>query len=121
MGEFQWGAIDMLGRSTCALQLTAAVAVRPRACSCSSVLAQHCPTLFTLAHVDACCPARITYVLVFCVSVKVREAQLAQYNYILVVGEEEKTARTVNVRTRDNVVHGMYKVCGVWVRRGEGM
>jgi len=37
---------------------------------------------------------------------KVREAQLAQYNYILVVGEEEKTKRTVNVRTRDNEVHG---------------
>jgi hypothetical protein len=42
--------------------------------------------------------------------VKVREAQLAQYNYILVVGEAEKLARTVNVRTRDNVVHGMRQV-----------
>ncbi|GLC55278.1 hypothetical protein PLESTB_000967300 [Pleodorina starrii] len=41
---------------------------------------------------------------------KVREAQLAQYNYILVVGEAEKTAQTVNVRTRDNVVHGMFKL-----------
>ena len=40
-----------------------------------------------------------------------REAQLAQYNYILVVGEAEKEACTVNVRTRDNVVHGMFKVC----------
>lgn len=39
-----------------------------------------------------------------------REAQLAQYNYILVVGEEEKKAQTVNVRTRDNVVHGMFQV-----------
>ncbi|KAI3432854.1 hypothetical protein D9Q98_010437 [Chlorella vulgaris] len=37
---------------------------------------------------------------------KVREAQLAQFNYILVVGEEEKAAGTVNVRTRDNHVHG---------------
>ncbi|GAB4814792.1 hypothetical protein N2152v2_001838 [Parachlorella kessleri] len=41
---------------------------------------------------------------------KVREAQLAQYNYILVVGEAEKEAGTVNVRTRDNHVHGMHKV-----------
>ena len=37
---------------------------------------------------------------------KVREAQLEQYNYILVVGKEEEDAQTVNVRTRDNVVHG---------------
>eukprot|EP00198_Chlamydomonas_reinhardtii_P006862 XP_001696198.1 threonine-tRNA ligase [Chlamydomonas reinhardtii] len=44
---------------------------------------------------------------------KVREAQLAQYNYILVVGEAEKTAQTVNVRTRDNVVHGMFKLSDV--------
>lgn len=41
---------------------------------------------------------------------KVREAQLAQYNYILVVGEAERQARTVNVRTRDNVVHGMHQL-----------
>ncbi len=37
---------------------------------------------------------------------KVREAQLAQYNYILVVGDEEVAKETVNVRTRDNVQHG---------------
>jgi threonyl-tRNA synthetase len=41
---------------------------------------------------------------------KIREAQLAQYNYILVVGEKEKTDRTANVRTRDNVVHGEKKL-----------
>lgn len=41
---------------------------------------------------------------------KVREAQLNQYNYILVVGEEESKAGTVNVRTRDNIVHGMHSV-----------
>ena len=35
-----------------------------------------------------------------------REAQLEQYNYILVVGAEEVESRTVNVRSRDNVVHG---------------
>ncbi|XP_011298382.1 threonine--tRNA ligase, cytoplasmic isoform X2 [Fopius arisanus] len=37
---------------------------------------------------------------------KIRNAQLAQFNFILVVGEKEKAAGTVNVRTRDNVVHG---------------
>jgi len=41
---------------------------------------------------------------------KIRESQLAQYNYILVVGEQEAAARTVNVRTRDNVVHGAKKL-----------
>jgi len=41
---------------------------------------------------------------------KIRESQLAQYNYILVVGEQEETSRTVNVRTRDNVVHGTKKI-----------
>ena len=29
-----------------------------------------------------------------------------RYNYILVVGEEERCSNTVNCRTRDNVVHG---------------
>eukprot|EP00899_Mesostigma_viride_P012864 jgi/Mesvir1/21579/Mv04019-RA.1 len=37
---------------------------------------------------------------------KIREAQLAQFNYIIVVGAEEQESKTVNVRTRDNVVHG---------------
>jgi threonyl-tRNA synthetase len=41
---------------------------------------------------------------------KVREAQVAQYNYILVIGQEEVNAKTVNVRTRDNVVHGVRTV-----------
>ncbi|XP_044737095.1 threonine--tRNA ligase 1, cytoplasmic isoform X2 [Chrysoperla carnea] len=41
---------------------------------------------------------------------KVRNAQLAQFNFILVVGEKEKTNGTVNVRTRDNVVHGEYSI-----------
>jgi len=44
---------------------------------------------------------------------KVREAQLAQYNYILVVGEKEQAEVTVNVRTRDNIVHGMHKLDAV--------
>lgn len=37
---------------------------------------------------------------------KVRNAQLAQFNFILVVGDVEKQNRTVNVRTRDNKQHG---------------
>jgi len=37
---------------------------------------------------------------------KIRDAQLAQYNYILVVGEKESENGCVNIRTRDNVVHG---------------
>lgn len=41
---------------------------------------------------------------------KVRNAQLAQYNFIFVVGEKEMNAGTVNVRTRDNVVHGEFTI-----------
>jgi len=37
---------------------------------------------------------------------KIRNAQLAQFNFIFVVGEREKSSETVNVRTRDNKVHG---------------
>lgn len=37
---------------------------------------------------------------------KIRNAQTSQYNYILVVGPREMAEGTVNVRTRDNVVHG---------------
>ncbi|XP_063803226.1 threonine--tRNA ligase, mitochondrial [Pseudophryne corroboree] len=37
---------------------------------------------------------------------KIRKAQLAQYNFILVVGEKEKLNSTVNVRTRDRRQHG---------------
>jgi len=37
---------------------------------------------------------------------KIRNAQLAHYNFILVVGDKEQTSNTVNVRTRDNKVHG---------------
>ncbi|MBD3310561.1 threonine--tRNA ligase [Candidatus Woesearchaeota archaeon] len=40
---------------------------------------------------------------------KVREAQLSKVNYILVVGEKEQKAGTVNVRTRDNEVLGEKK------------
>lgn len=37
---------------------------------------------------------------------KIRNAQLAQYNFIFVVGDKEQTSSTVNVRTRDNKIHG---------------
>lgn len=41
---------------------------------------------------------------------KVRDAQLKQWNYILVVGDSEAENKTVNVRTRDNQVHGEVNV-----------
>lgn len=41
---------------------------------------------------------------------KIRDAQLQQYNYILVVGDRETQNKTVNVRTRDEKVHGEMKV-----------
>ncbi|MFT7615953.1 MAG: threonyl-tRNA synthetase [Candidatus Woesearchaeota archaeon] len=41
---------------------------------------------------------------------KVREAQLAQINYILVVGDKEVETESVNVRTRDNEVHGAQNI-----------
>lgn len=41
---------------------------------------------------------------------KIRNAQLAQFNFILVVGEKERSGNTVNVRTRDNIVHGELNV-----------
>lgn len=40
------------------------------------------------------------------VSKKIRNAQLSQVNYILTVGDKEMENRTINLRTRDNVVHG---------------
>ena len=35
---------------------------------------------------------------------KIRNAQLEQYNFIMVVGEKEAANGTVNIRTRDNKV-----------------
>lgn len=43
------------------------------------------------------------------ISKKVREAQLAQVNYMLVIGEQEVASGTINVRTRDNKVLGQKK------------
>ena len=44
------------------------------------------------------------------ISYKVRDAQLAQANYILVVGEKEIGEKTVTVRTRDNRILGAMKI-----------
>ena len=44
------------------------------------------------------------------VSKKVRNAQLAQANYILTVGDQEVENKTANLRTRDNVVHGEIEI-----------
>lgn len=41
---------------------------------------------------------------------KVRNAQIAQYNYQLVVGKQEKENGSVNIRTRENQVEGELKV-----------
>ena len=41
---------------------------------------------------------------------KVREAELAHVNYILVIGDSEVENKTVNVRTRDNEVKGETQV-----------
>lgn len=45
---------------------------------------------------------------------RIREAQLAGYNFILVVGDKEQETQQVNIRTRDNQVHGA-KALGVFV------
>lgn len=44
------------------------------------------------------------------VSKKVRNAQLSQINYILTVGDQEQEHKTVNLRTRDNVVRGEQEI-----------
>jgi threonyl-tRNA synthetase len=41
---------------------------------------------------------------------KVRNAQISQYNFQLVIGETELNNGTVNIRTRDNQVEGEKKV-----------
>jgi len=43
------------------------------------------------------------------ISYKVREAEMAKVNYILVVGEKEVKSNTVTVRTRDNKILGAIK------------
>jgi len=44
---------------------------------------------------------------------KIRNAQLSQHNFILVVGEKEQSNGTVNIRTRDNKVHGEHTIAKV--------
>nr|CAH0105324.1 unnamed protein product [Daphnia galeata] len=44
---------------------------------------------------------------------KIRNGQLSQHNFILVVGEKEQTNGTVNIRTRDNKVHGEHTIAKV--------
>ncbi len=44
------------------------------------------------------------------VSKKVRNAQLTQINYILTIGDKEMEHKTVNLRTRDNQIHGEIQV-----------
>lgn len=41
---------------------------------------------------------------------KIRNAQLGHWNFILVVGEKERAGNTVNIRTRDNKVHGEFTI-----------
>eukprot|EP00911_Craspedida_sp_UC1_P001270 UC1_evm1s957 len=41
---------------------------------------------------------------------KIRNACVAQYNFILVVGESEEANKTANVRTRDGAQHGEYSL-----------
>lgn len=50
---------------------------------------------------------------------KIRKAQLAQYNFVLVVGEKEKANCSVNVRTRDQVQHGEHRLQNVLTRLRE--
>lgn len=50
---------------------------------------------------------------------KVLLAQKAQYNFILVVGQKEQSANTVNVRTRDGKIHGEVAVNDLTERLNE--
>ncbi|XP_002942619.3 threonine--tRNA ligase, mitochondrial [Xenopus tropicalis] len=50
---------------------------------------------------------------------KIRKAQVAQYNFILVVGDKEKQNSTVNVRTRDSKQHGERELKALLVRLTE--
>lgn len=47
---------------------------------------------------------------------KVRNAQVEQYNFILVIGEQENHTNLVNVRTRDGTIHGQIDVDELIVR-----
>lgn len=44
------------------------------------------------------------------VSKKIRNAQLLQFNYMILIGDKEVEHQTINLRTRDNALHGELKV-----------
>jgi threonyl-tRNA synthetase len=44
------------------------------------------------------------------VSKKIRNAQLLKVNYMLTIGDKELENKTINLRTRDNIVHGEMKL-----------
>ncbi|XP_068109338.1 threonine--tRNA ligase, mitochondrial isoform X2 [Hyperolius riggenbachi] len=50
---------------------------------------------------------------------KIRKAQVAQYNFILVVGEREKQNNTVSVRSRDSKQHGEHSLVQLIARLSE--
>ena len=52
----------------------------------------------------------VYFVIAICNFLQVREAQLAQYNYILVVGEEEANTGQVSVRVRDKADHSVMSI-----------
>lgn len=47
---------------------------------------------------------------------KIRNAQVDQFNFILVVGDLENNTNMVNVRTRDGTIHGQFDVDELIVR-----
>ena len=63
----------------------------------------HSSTLFSLFFI-------LFFTLTHTHVAQVREAQVQQYNFILVVGEKEKEAGAVNIRTRDNEVQGTVSI-----------
>lgn len=50
------------------------------------------------------------------ISKKVRNAQVAQFNFILLVGEKENNTNLVNVRTRDGQIYGHIDIDELIVR-----
>ena len=44
------------------------------------------------------------------VNKKVRNAQLQQINYMIMIGDAEEAAGSISLRSRDNVVHGQLQL-----------
>ena len=55
------------------------------------------------------------------VSKKVRNAQLSQINYMLTIGDKEVENKSVNLRTRNNVVHGEMKLLTILEKLSQEM